>query len=549
MIRLFLRDNCNKEKLLRDLKFGYRADWAPGTRPHPQKHVRNHFKVESAIKKCRSRFLNEIKKGRMLGGLGWSRLVVEKFLRRPFYTIPCGAVPKNDDPHGRIIHNFSFPSPDFGSVNSALQNTTVSYISFKERTKKLDSVDWFLKVDLKDGYRQLPVHPSDWHTQIYSLGANEYYIDLCMPFGKANSSVVFCTWTSAWCEAFKFHFQRITGIKIRLASYVDDFFGGPVRTGNLELDKRNAENLKRSLIEIGELTRTKMNIKKCVGPHRILDILGLTYDSIHRKCYLSASKIHKYSLRLRSLLSFLSATSKDLQKLVGNLVFAAWVIPYGRPFISHISKLINPKRPHLLVAIDNHCITACKVWLILLARHRGLSFDFILGRLPYHRNEWFVDASSSFGYGGICGSRFFMIAHPEVNAFLLSMQEPLRKPLFIAYEELLAVLLAFVQFAALAPGSFIRINSDNDSVVSWVNSGRCSRKWGFIFLAAVEFFKAKYQLKVKAFHIPSSHNSSADSLSRGRTPRWLKERGSRKPVNIRFLFELINYPEKFWRKL
>ena len=141
-----------------------------------------------------------------------------------------------------------------------------------------------------------------------------------------------------------------------------------------------------------------------------------------------------------------------------------------------------------------------------------------------------------------------MMAHPEVNAFLLSMQEPLQKPLFIAYEELLAVLLAFLQFAALAPKSFIRINSDNGSVVSWINSGRCSRKWGFTFLAAIEFFKAKYQLKVKAFQIPSSHNSSADSLSCGRTPSWLKSRGLRKPVNIRFLFKLISFPERFWRK-
>ena len=49
-------------------------------------------------------------------------------------------------------------------------------------------VDWYLKVDLKNGYRQLPVHLTDWHAQVYSLGPNEFYIDITMPFGKANSS-------------------------------------------------------------------------------------------------------------------------------------------------------------------------------------------------------------------------------------------------------------------------------------------------------------------------------------------------------------------------
>ena len=45
--------------------------------------------------------------GRMIGGPGWSAKVVTWFLASPFYTIPCGAVPKKGDPYGRIIHNYS----------------------------------------------------------------------------------------------------------------------------------------------------------------------------------------------------------------------------------------------------------------------------------------------------------------------------------------------------------------------------------------------------------------------------------------------------------
>ena len=179
--------------------------------------------------------MGEVEKGRMLGGRGWSLDKVENFLGQKVHVIPCGAVPKNDDPFGRIIHDYSYPKSNYSnSVNSALANTSVEYITFKNRVAQLEHVDWYLKVDLKNGYRQLPVHPTDWHTQIYSLGPNEFYIDITMPFGKANSSRVFCTWTDAWCESFKYHFQNHYSFPISLSVYVDDFFGAPYAR-NLEL--------------------------------------------------------------------------------------------------------------------------------------------------------------------------------------------------------------------------------------------------------------------------------------------------------------------------
>ena len=97
----------------------------------------------------------------MIGGRGWTKEVVRDFLGRAFYKIPCGAVPKDQDPLGRIIHDYSHPSATQGSVNSALINTSVQYISFVDRAKKLSQVDWFVKVDMENGYRQLGVHPSE----------------------------------------------------------------------------------------------------------------------------------------------------------------------------------------------------------------------------------------------------------------------------------------------------------------------------------------------------------------------------------------------------
>ena len=42
------------------------------------------------------------------------------FFARDFYVIPCGAVPKNGDPYGRIIHDYSYARDGFNSMNTAL---------------------------------------------------------------------------------------------------------------------------------------------------------------------------------------------------------------------------------------------------------------------------------------------------------------------------------------------------------------------------------------------------------------------------------------------
>ena len=109
--------------------------------PTPTVLSTNYFKNQEGIEKCRTRFQSEAKMGRMIGGRGWTRKVVREFLGRPFYTIPCGAVPKGEDPLGRIIHDYSFPSKTQGSVNSALVNTSVEYISFVERAEHLSKVE------------------------------------------------------------------------------------------------------------------------------------------------------------------------------------------------------------------------------------------------------------------------------------------------------------------------------------------------------------------------------------------------------------------------
>ena len=256
-------------------------------------------------------------------------------------------------------------------------------------------------------------------------------------------------------------------------------------------------------------------------------------------------KINQISLEAFKIAGNGGGVFKKLQKIVGYLVYAAWGAPFGRPLIS-TSFLIDRKNVHQIVKLDAAALTACDIWLFLLKENRGLPFNYILGQLPYQKDEWFMDASK-IGYGGVCGVTYFRISH---NRFLASLPVEMKRlfgDAFIAYREFLAVLFAFQVFAKIAPKSFIRINSDNSSAVAWINKGRCSKKMGFLILSAIEVFKFRYGLKIKACYIESKKNRSADDLSRRRTPHWLRGRGTRVKINVLEIVQLLKNPLPFWK--
>ena len=158
-IDAFLCENPQKAEVLCMLSTGLRAHWGPQM-PPSGRPAANYLGSVAARHKCRLRCKNEVLAGRMIGGPGWTPAVVRWFLRKDFYVTPCGAVSKGEDPHGRIVHNYSHQF-DGLSLNDALIDNSVSYISFKERARLLAQVTWYFKVDLENGYRQVPVSPMD----------------------------------------------------------------------------------------------------------------------------------------------------------------------------------------------------------------------------------------------------------------------------------------------------------------------------------------------------------------------------------------------------
>ena len=151
-----------------------------------------------------------------------------------------------------------------------------------------------------------------------------------MPFGKANSSKIFCFWVENWCKSFRHHFSKIVPWKFVIKSYVDDIFGG-------SSTKEQTRTLKNEIIATGLLTTAIPNLEKCHGPAQELTILGTYFNALKRTVTLPPKKQQKYCQTIINLLKKGHATSKELERLVGYLVWASYTEPFGRPFISAIS--------------------------------------------------------------------------------------------------------------------------------------------------------------------------------------------------------------------
>ena len=101
---------------------------------------------------------------------------------------------------------------------------------------------------------------------------------------------------------------------------MDDIFGG-ASTFDQTLQ------LKSEIIATGTITTARVNQTKCHGPAQKLKILGMMYDAVAKRCSLPPQKMEKYICRINAVLKAKTTSSKDFEKLVGNLVWASYVEP------------------------------------------------------------------------------------------------------------------------------------------------------------------------------------------------------------------------------
>ena len=184
-------------------------------------------------------------------------------------TSSLAVIPKKAPNKWRVIVDLS--SPTGASTNDNLQRrlTHVAYSSVEAATILMHALgpgSLLAKIDIRDAYRIVPVHPQDrpflgvkWRDQVY--------VDCQLPFGPASAPAIF----SAIAEALEW-ILRSRGIPAVL-HYLDDFLLlGPPRSQACQ------EALDITLATCSELG-IPIAEDKVEGPPQVITFLGVELNS------------------------------------------------------------------------------------------------------------------------------------------------------------------------------------------------------------------------------------------------------------------------------
>ncbi len=212
--------------------------------------VRNHIRAELEV-------------GRLVGPL-------KKALAPLLHISPIGLVPKAHQPDKwRMIVDLSFPpghsinegiSPELASMTYAKVDDAVQLIM------QLGVRTQLVKLDLKNAYRIVPIHPQDHHLLAIEW-EGKTYVDRALPFGLRSAPKIFSAVADmiAWA-------LHCAGVQHQL-HYLDDFLllGAP--------DTEEGATVLSIALEVFRSLGIPVATHKTEGPATLITFLGILIDT------------------------------------------------------------------------------------------------------------------------------------------------------------------------------------------------------------------------------------------------------------------------------
>ena len=481
-------DRCQVNYVLSGFRQGFRIGFQPNVK-----------KLKSASSNCPSAFehsniideylTTEIQAGRVLGPLPnppLSYLHVSRF----------GVIPKKNKINAwRLILDLSYPLGH--SVNDGIDKNEfpVTYSKVDDAIAlivKYGKSALMGKVDIKNAYRIVPIHPDD-HYLLGMKWRNRYFVDLALPFGLRSAPYIFNS------LADLFHWIIVNNFLVPdLLHYLDDYFtlgppASPVCAQSLHAIQNAANDIGISLAP-----------EKIEGPSTCLTFLGIELDSDQMTARLPANKLSELLILIQSWVSKKHCKRKELESLVGKLSHACYVVPAGRTFLRRLINLLrDSKRYWKTIRVTRECQLDLEWWSDFLPSWDGVYFFDLPEWAPLADFELSSDASGKKGFGVYYNGAWFAKVWLEAQ-----------QPLGMAYRELFPIVIACHIWGPSWSRKRIKFWCDNQSVVHILQSGTSKDEKIMHLVRALYLITAKYNFRVCASHIPGKTNRIADSLSR-----------------------------------
>ena len=431
-----------------------------------------------------------------------------------FQISPFGVIPKKNRPNKwRLIIDLS--SPHGNSVNDAISSewSSISYASLDDAAAfivKLGPGCLLAKLDLKEAYRAVPIHPFD-QPLLSVMWEGAVFIDRALPFGLRSAPKIF----SALTDGLMWLLYQ-GGVQFAL-HYLDDFLIlGPA-------DSAICQAALDTTLSICEQVGLPVAPEKTEGPTTCLTFLGIEIDTQTNQLRLPQDKLDKLRSTIghwmysgRKQAPRRSGTKRDLLSLIGLLNHAAKVVRPGRAFLRGLIDTAGTVEPlDHYVHLNGAARAELAWWNTFLKIWNGA------GMVPPSTPTYVVtsDASGGWGSAAIFNNLWFQLEWPSQWADKT-----------IAPKELVPIVIAMALWGPQWAGEKVCALCDNMAVVCAVNKKSARDPALSTLLRILCILCAIYNVSLVARHLPGVENLAADALSRDRLPLFFSQNPQASPT-------------------
>jgi len=478
----------------------------------------NHGGVNGYLQQIDDYLIKEIDNGSVIG----------PFKVNPFgikITVsPLNAVPKKDTQEPRVILDLSYPTDS--SINSGVSVT--NYLGEEVSTtypRVDDLVDLvhkqgkgclLFKKDLKKAYRQIPIDPKDIPLLGYRWRGSLYF-DCALPMGLRSSAYI--------CQRVTTAVSYIMGERgFSILNYLDDFAGAerPETAGKAYM------TLEGILDQLG----LRESPGKACSPSQVMSFLGVLFDTDKLTLEVTPDRLIEINDLLTSWRTKQHTTRKEVESLVGKLMFISRCVRGSRVFMSRMLSALSSMDDRLKYDIDVEMRKDLKWWSCFMNKFNGTVI------MPFQ--DWScpdkviaVDACLS-GIGGICWE--------TGEVFHKRLPDEYKLCYHINELESLCLVVSLKIWGQSLVRKKLLIFSDNMVTVSVVNSGRSSSPFLQTCIREIAFIMCRNESEIRAIHIEGVANRVPDYLSRWHTDGKYEALFWHEMVKINSLMEIKELP-------
>lgn len=409
-----------------------------------------------------------------------------------FRSSPLGAVTRKRSSKVRRIHNLSWPRGS--SVNDGIPDSEASilYEAFSCAVRDLIQAgpgSLFIKLDLEQAFRQIPVRVEDWHLLGFQWG-KAFYHEIALSFGLRSAPYIF----NLFAEAL--HWIIARHLPAFLRHYLDDFL--------LIFRSSTPSHLVSASLSwalaLGGQLGLSFQLNKVLGPSTEIEYLVITLDSIAMEARLPPDKLSFLLELLEEWRSISRCTLRQLQELTGYLQFTSQVIPMARAFLRALYSFSGTFSSAFSVRRLPSAVKRDLQWWRSVARTWNGIHILRSERPTLHI---YTDASGTKGIGGTFQSNWFASRVPRRHR---------RRD--IQFKELFAVQRAILTWGPLFRGHHVSFHVDNQAVCEALN-GLSNRSPPVMnLLRQILELACLFDFSFSSIWLSSASNAIADAASR-----------------------------------